>query len=831
MSASDTYAEIALPLPLEKTFTYRVPHALVPDVTLGCQVLVPFRGRSLTGFVVALGARAQSPPGVAVKDVKELIGGASLVTSELLQLARWIARYYLASLGEVLHAVFPPGVARRARRRVRVTRPPTEAEWTLVREQADVPGALLDYLLARGEVSPVGLARRFGQAPARRGLRKLVQWGVVEEISALRPQASGKTVRMIRRADRARTPAVLEHLRRRAPVQARCLEVLAQDEPLEASRLLRLAQAGAASLARLRERELVIESFRAVTRRPSELEEIERVPRPQLTPHQEQAVAAIRAGVATDAFQVYLVHGITASGKTEVYLQAIEAVLARGRTAIVLVPEIALAPQTVRQVVGRFGTNVAVLHSRLAAGERYDAWHQIRRGEVGVVVGARSAVFAPLEKLGLIVVDEEQEGSYKQDEAPRYHARQAAIMRARYAGAVVLLGSATPSLESYRQAAEGKYTLLTLPKRVDERPLPQGCVIDLRKEGGKGPRIISNYLRTRIEERLRGREQVILFLNRRGFAPFVQCPDCGWTGSCSSCDLTLTYHARGHHLRCHYCDHLEPAPAACPQCRGNQLDFKGVGTQRVEAEVTEAFPEARVARMDFDSTRTRGAHTTIYRSMLRGDIDVLLGTQMVAKGLHFPRVGLVGVITGDVALNLPDFRATEKTFQLLTQVGGRAGRGDETGEVVIQTYAPNHHGIVCAAGHDYAAFYEREIKAREELLYPPFSRVTRFVLRGEDPHEVEEEGQRLRSLLERELTRADAEWHRHGKSWFRLVGPAEAPLARIRNRHRRHLLIKSGRWEALHDLVRAAARRFREEPGPSKGRVELAVDVDPVNML
>ncbi|MDI3316418.1 MAG: primosomal protein N' [Bacillota bacterium] len=539
--------------------------------------------------------------------------------------------------------------------------------------------------------------------------------------------------------------------------------------------------------------------------------------RPELTPDQAEAVAAVRRALAEGLPTVFLLEGVTGSGKTEVYLRALEAVLEAGRQAIVLVPEIALTPQTVARFRGRFGDGVAVFHSGLSDGERYDEWWRVRRGEASLVVGARSAVFAPCQRLGLIVVDEEQEASYKQEETPRYHARSVALERARRARCPVILGSATPALESMAEAARGHYHLLRLPTRVNGRPLPAAEVVDMRKELAEGNRsLFSRRLAEALDETLARGEQSVLLLNRRGFHTFVLCRECGYVLRCPHCAVSLAYHADQQLLRCHYCGWAERPPSRCPGCGGTALGYHGSGTQRVEEELAQRWPGARVLRMDADSTVRKGAHEAIYRRFLRGEADILVGTQMVAKGWDVGGVTLVGVINADTALNLPDFRAAERTFQLLTQAAGRAGRGDRPGRVVIQSFAPEHYAIQAALRMDPEAFARLELPVRRELGYPPYRRLVRLLALAARPQEAEQAAEAVARRLRASLPPG-----------ARLIGPSEAPLGRLKGQSRWHLLLSGERVGALRDAALAAVA----EAGRAAGEVRLLVDVDPVSLL
>ena len=537
---------------------------------------------------------------------------------------------------------------------------------------------------------------------------------------------------------------------------------------------------------------------------------------PTLYPAQEAAVVAVTAAIERGGFAPFLLLGVTGSGKTEVYLRAIDACRARGRQAIVLVPEIALTPQTVRRFRARV-PRVAVLHSAMTEADRANTWRAIRAGETDVVIGPRSAVFAPVPRLGLLVLDEEHETSFKQQNAPRYHARDVGLVRAKEAGATVILGSATPSLESYRNAKEGKMTLLSLPERVAARPLPPVRIVDLRKDGelrGSGRRL-SRTLVERLKATLAAGGQAILFLNRRGFATSVACPRCGWVMKCPHCDVTLTYHRSDTMGVCHLCGHERRPPAMCPDCAFPSLKYQGAGTQTVEQELLDTFPGVTVARMDSDTMTKREAYEDVLDRFARGEVKVLLGTQMIAKGLHFPEVTLVGVVSADTALQVPDFRAAERTFALLAQVAGRTGRGDAGGEVVVQTLLPDAPAIRLATEHAYEAFAEKELAERAEFGYPPFRRLVRVVLRGKDPAAVDERGHALAARLSAAAI-----------DGVEYLGPATPPIARMAGFFRRHLLIKA----TTPTGARRAVEVLRATEPAHRG-VEEQIDVDPVGML
>jgi len=539
-----------------------------------------------------------------------------------------------------------------------------------------------------------------------------------------------------------------------------------------------------------------------------------------VTPSAEQAaaLAAIGSALESDAFSPLLLHGVTGSGKTEVYLRAIAQALELGRTALVLVPEIALTPQMVGRFRARFagkGTKIAVLHSGLSDGERYDAWRAIARGEMPIVIGARSALFAPLPAPGIIVVDEEHEASYKQAEGFRYNARDLALLRGQMAGGVVLLGSATPAVTTFHRARSGQLGYLPLAGRVEGRPLPSVELVDLRETRPEGEGSLAPLLVEALAETLARGEQALLLLNRRGFAPFLLCADCGTSFRCPNCAITLTFHRGRRQLRCHYCDYLETPPETCPGCRGSAIEPQGAGTERLEEELAALFPAARIARMDRDTTARKGAHQRLVEGMLREEIDILVGTQMVAKGHDFPRVTLVGVVGADTSLNLPDFRSAERTFALLAQVAGRAGRGVRPGRVLIQTYSPEHYSLASAAGHDFEGFFEQEIACRHALGYPPFGYLVNLVLAGNEEPRVQRAAAALAEGLQR------------GAGEVEVLGPAPCPLARLRGKSRLQILLKASERPLLRRLLTRLPELRKKIPAG----VSLTVDVDPIDML
>jgi len=808
--------EVALPPPLARQLTYAVPLELTETVGLGSVVLVPVQQRLVTGFVVAEDPPAGDLSKRAIREISQLIDGA-LLSPEIVQLCHFLAEYYLAPLGSALAAALPPGVHITSRRRVRRgTKPPADDLDPLSQRLIDEVSA------AASPLTVTTLKRRLGGRGLEAALRRLSQAGAIDVQPDLQDasvsQRMRQTVQLIDPRPAEEVAAELS----RAPRQAACVTALAAAGGRLPKQQLVEDGYGYAILQALQRRGIVDTVDEQVIRDP--LANLTNLDAPDLVPTQDQQAAldSVSAAVEKSDSTPILLRGVTGSGKTLVYLRAIEHALSLNRSAIVLVPEIALAWQMVRRFRTHFGEQVAVLHSQLSLGERFDTWQRLRRGEQRIVIGARSALFAPVRDLGILVVDEEHDGSYFQDDLDSkqplaYSARDLAVVRSRLAGAAVVLGSATPSLESFWNVRRDKYRLAALPSRVDNRPLPSVEVVDMRQEPfQRRERVLfSKTLRLKIRKRLERGEQIVLLQNRRGFAPVVQCGDCGESVECPRCGVSLTCHgAQIQDLRCHYCDHRQPVPDRCAHCQSMEVKLQGVGTQKVETALEEQFPDIRVIRMDVDTTGWKGAHDELVERFRRREADVLLGTQMVAKGLDFPDVTLVGVISADTGLHMPDFRAAERSFQLLTQVAGRSGRGDQPGEVVIQTRLPDEAVLQAAARQDFDAFVENELVERRAAGFPPFGRLVVFRWRGDQIAAVERAAHegviRLRQTC---------------KPGVQLLGPAPAPLARLRGRHRWQALLMGPSAQALRQTTSTALTSMRQSS--SRFDVDLAVVVDP----
>ena len=746
-------ARVTLDVAVRREFDYLVPEELEPSVHEGTRVKVPFGPREVMGVVTAV--LDESPHG-NLREIIKTVGGQALVTPPILRLVRWIADYYCCAPEIAMKAVLPDAVRKEEegwRERLYVRALPQHGEPPKLTKRQENLWTIVEEWR---ELPLQELVRLAGTTSAT--MRKLEDKGLV----SIAPQIS------------ERDPYAKEHI---LPTQ-----------PLE----LNAQQATAL--------ESIVDSMERLAKRDDD-----------------------EAKPVGD--NVFLLHGVTGSGKTEVYLQAIAYALGQGKGAIVLVPEISLTPQTVERFKARFSqgpqqTLVAVLHSHLSAGERHDEWHKIRQGRARIVIGARSAVFAPVEPLGLVIGDEEHEHSYKQEEAPRYNARDLAVVRGQQEGAAVVLGSATPCMESYHNVQRKKYGLLSLTERVDNIQMPIVRVIDMRsaarKEKGVG--IFSPQLREAILQRLEKNEQVMLFLNRRGWSSSLQCPECGFVAECPNCSVSLTYHHAAQQLMCHICGHVEPAPKKCPQteCGNAAIRFSGLGTEKVEAALEKGFPSARVKRMDSDTLKRKEDYRRILGDFRTGKIDILVGTQMIAKGLHFPNVTLVGIIHADMSLHIPDFRAGERTFQLLTQVAGRAGRGEVEGEVYVQSFTPFHPAIQYARRHDYVGFYEQEIEFRQQLNYPPVGRVALLTLRGRSEDRVKFVADHLR----REMDTVAKELGE-----VVVAGPAPAPLLRAENFYRYQIMLRTSRMPQLSRKLSALRETFQIPED-----LRLVIDIDPMSL-
>jgi len=836
--------------PLTRTFHYRIPQPLLGTVRVGHLVWVPFGRRQLQGVVAELDDAA---PVEEVRDITRLADPEPVLSPAQVELALWMSEYYLAPLHMVVRAMLPPGVTQRVDVVVRLeeTAPP---EGELPKGVTPSQRKILALLRARGALTLSQIARGAGTRNYRAVVEQLVGHGWATKAEEARaPVVRPKLSPVVRATPHAALDAVPERAtRQRAALEYLLARREGGDDWAPVEEVRDETGANAAVIHSLTERGLAEQERRPIWRDPLAGRAFVPAIPPRLTAAQEAAWQRIRADLEAPEGKPFLLQGVTGSGKTEIYLRAVKQALSQGQSAIVLVPEIALTPQTIRRFGARFPTTLAVVHSRLTAGERYDQWRRLRAGELRLVVGSRSAVFAPVRRLGLIVLDEEHEPSYKQPRTPNYHARDVAVRLARLTGATCILGSATPALESAYRAERGEYIRLRLPQRIvghprvlaeqartlqspmtryrvepDDAPyadaspdavpeamftdLPPVEVVDMRAELRAGNySMLSRKLQAAIEVALAAREQVILFLNRRGTATFVMCRDCGYVLKCPRCDLPLTYHSAEDDLICHHCNYRTFLPPQCPSCWSGRIKFFGAGTQKLEEVVRESYPQARVIRWDRDTTGGKMAHEQILDAFVRGEADIMIGTQMIAKGLDLPRVTLVGIISADTMLNLPDYGAGERAFQLLTQVAGRAGRSILGGKVVLQTYAPQHPAVQAASRHDYEMFYRREVAFRREHRYPPLSRLVRLTCLRSNPDAAQHDAEALHRMLTLKIAR-------EGLPDVDLIGPAPAFFSRVRGRYRWQVVVR-GRdpTELLRDVRLPVGWR---------------IDVDPVSLL
>jgi primosomal protein N' (replication factor Y) len=807
------YAEVTVnsPFALRRSFCYSVPADL--NIDIGHAVWVPFGSKTLQGIVVSL---SDSPSFEATKEIDGLIYPIPLLSQAQVQTAIWLSTHYLASLFDCVALMLPPGFERRLNTYLEISSAPAGFELSPDQEQ------IVHLIETRDSVDLKAVERFLGQRKAQSAVEKLVRLGLVVKRQRLgQPKIKPKVVSCLNmKIDRTKVLTEITNLTAAGAVkEAAVLELLmdeGRDVPL--SEVRKTVSSPATAIQSLIQRELVSVDEVVVRRDPlSHIKVMATLP-PTLTPSQEEALLQVRScldGIRENkGTAVCLLHGVTGSGKTEIYLRTLAEVVSSGRKGICLVPEIALTPQTIERFASRFPGRVAVVHSGLSLGEQFDEWYRIKEGGCDVVIGPRSALFAPQPDLGLIIIDEEHEWTYKQsDKSPRYHTRDAALKLAAASNALVILGSATPDVETYFRATRGDYRLIELRERITpygRAPLPDVNIVDMKEELRAGNRsLFSRFLTTEMKSTLARNEQVLLFLNRRGAATFVECRKCGFVFRCSRCSAALNYHSISRKIVCHHCNYSVSVPINCPQCLGNDFRFMGIGTQKLEEEVRSIFPEARILRWDSDAASKRRAHEELFDKVRRHETDILIGTQMVAKGLDLPEITLAGVISADLGLTLPDFKAGERTFQLLCQVAGRAGRGYMPGKVIIQTYCPEHYAVQAASRHDYETFYEKELEYRREFGYPPFSELACLTFSHTNEGACLLEVERMSGLIE-------AEKDRRG-SLLRLIGPMPAFIPRVRGHYR---------WQLV--LCGLELDDFLADISFPRG---WTVDVDPISMV
>jgi primosomal protein N' (replication factor Y) len=815
------FVEVALPVPLRQTFTYSIPMGMRETIKIGSRVLVPFGRRYLTGYAVMLHETLSEELELDefnIKEIIELLDDDPLITEEILKLTRWSADYYASSWGEVLKASLPAGINASVEEIININ---SRGQDELVKTNSSKTTQMkvLRYLNETGETAVRELKKRFGTGKALRAVKSLLSKDLINKFSRtittrVKPKRR-KAVRLL--PPESHQPEA----KKLSDAQQKIIDFLIRfDGEILFTDLIEKADVGASPINTLAKYGFVEIFIKEVFRDPLAESKIPEIKDLVLTDEQTSVLGEITTALEKEKYQTFLLHGVTGSGKTEVYIRAMKTVLNMGKSSLMLVPEIALTPVFSKRLRAVFGNEVAILHSSLSTGERFDEWRRIRKGDARVVIGTRSAVFAPLQNLGLVVVDEEHDSSYRQHEMPFYNGRDVAIVRANFASATIILGSATPALESFHNAKTEKYNYLQLMKRVGDRPLATAEIIDMRevfKEAGKDP-IFSPALEDAIRETYERNEQSIILLNRRGFSQFVLCRSCGETIRCDNCDITLTFHRREQKIVCHYCNHREKVPKTCPECESKYLYFMGEGTEQIENLLQRKFSELRIARVDRDTTRKKHEMENVLSAFSDRKLDMLVGTQMLAKGHDFPNVTLVGVISVDAGLSLPDFRSAEKTFQLLTQVAGRAGRGDLPGRVLIQTYYPDHYALKHSKTQSYDSFYKQEITFRETMHYPPFVSLSSILIKHPNYNYAFDNAQLLRTALDKS----------NSDKQCIILGPAPAPLPRLKGEHRLQILVKSRNRRSLRETLDFALAEAESNFCDLK---IIYVEIDPINLL
>lgn len=827
------YAQVIVPIPRDEPFTYHIPSEFRNQVLPGVQVVVPFGKRYVSGIVLSLTDNVTHKEKDNIKPIYDVVSSTPYVTRELMRVMEWVTGYYICFLGEAYRLIHPSINLQKGYLQLRRGRhvPTPQSVGAAAKKLNDFETDLMKLLTDDKWVSVRELERKLGRKNFLYVINKLQQAQLLEKrYSPPSPKNIHRTVEyfVLEREQKwdesARTKYLpLEDGR---PTKAKQLIAYLRNHGKTERGQLKEARFNSTVIKTLVE-EKVLRVIReeVSTENPLIYKEDNKVK--ELADNQKEFLDTVRPYLREEfEFKVFLLHGITGSGKTQIYIELIKQIIPFNKQAIVLIPEIVLTPQTRARFHNYFGDSVAVLHSRLSHRERAEVLQDIREGKFQVVIGPRSAIFSPLPNIGLIIVDEEHDGSYKQSDAvPRYNARDVALYRAYVNNIPVVLGSATPSFESLHNALNGKYEYFHLSRRILARNLPRTQVVDLKEEWRRtgAPPLLSESLTLKIESRLISKEQVMLLQNRRGFAPYLLCKDCDYVAKCPNCDITLTYHFTDKHLRCHYCGHSEEAPDVCPQCQGFDILYKGLGTQKIEQELLEQFANARILRMDQDVTTRKHSHEKILEQFRSGGSDILIGTKMISKGLDFERVSLVGIISADQGLNFPDFRSSEKVFQLLTQAAGRAGRGASSGEVVIQTFDPNHYIFKYLHSHDYLNFYEKELENRKLLNYPPFSRLCLIRIVGDQEKTVSQYSQKIAKFL----------WSTNPERKFQVLGPAPAPLFKLKNKYRYHILIKQSKEvdPSMSYLRQLLKQRLYKQKEVLKWPVQIQIDVDPVEIM
>ncbi|MCF6137053.1 primosomal protein N' [Pseudalkalibacillus berkeleyi] len=793
----------------DKTFDYRIPEHLEETIEVGMRVVVPFGPRKLTGFVIGLKETSDLK---RLKKIEDIVDPSPVLNQELIGLGKWIANSTLCFLHSAYQSMLPAAMKMNYSKRI-----------YSINEAIELPD-LPEQIRIQLD-SDKGLDWAEAQKSGKhivRSIQSAIHNGNLEVKYEIRSKGKKKRHKVVMvNIPTMELNAIYDDISRKAPKQAEVIRYFIgnNETKIPTQKLMDETESSRATIKSLIDKQILLETEEEIYRDPYKDRQFERTVSLTLTEEQKESIKPILSDIENNQHETFLIHGVTGSGKTEIYLQSIEAVIQKGKEAIMLVPEISLTPQMVHRFKGRFGSEVAVLHSGLSVGEKYDEWRKIQRKEAKVVVGARSAIFAPFQNIGIIIIDEEHESSYKQEENPRYHARDIAIERGRFHQCPVVLGSATPTLESYARAKKGVYTLCTLHERVNQKALPTAEVVDMREELRSGNRsLFSTALFDRLKDRVDKGEQSVLLLNRRGYSTFVNCRDCGYVAQCPHCDISLTYHKRSNQLKCHYCGFEDKQPTECPECTSEHIRFFGTGTQKVEEELNKLMPEASVIRMDVDTTSRKGMHEKLLNAFAEQKADILLGTQMIAKGLDFPNVTLVGVLAADSMLHLPDFRSAERTFQLLTQVGGRAGRHILSGEVVIQTYTPEHYSIQLAQQHDFLTFYDKEMLMRKLHQYPPFYFLTLVTISHEELMYVVDVCEKITEVLKEGLSEQAV-----------ILGPVASPIPRVKDRYRYQCVIKYKNEPTLKNILNEILAHYQKRM--QQDQLTINIDMHPQTIL
>lgn len=807
----------------DKMFTYIIPDKYKNNVKAGMRVLVPFgnSNKLVEGMILKLKEDTNIDL-IKLKYVVQIIDNYPILNDNMIKLIFWMKEKYLAQYVDIIKTMIPSGISNKVEIFYKINK---EVDISAV--EFNYEKKILEFLLNNGETEIQVLKENLKITNINRYLSSLIKKGIILEIKKLKSDVRKKYEKYVYlNEEKIDIKNILSNLDSRAYKQKEVLNYLASIKFLPLRQLMKDTQTSLSTIKNLEKKKYITIKDVEVNRNPI-IKEISRYPKVELNTEQQECFNSICEDIKKGKNYIYLLHGVTGSGKTEVYLHVIEQMISNGKDAIVLVPEISLTPQTIERFVGRFGDNVAVLHSRLSLGERFDEWRKIKEGKVKIVVGARSAIFAPFSNLGIIIIDEEHENSYKSNMNPKYDAREIAEKRCEIEGASMILGSATPSIETYYRAQKGEIKLLKMNNRINKKNMPTMKIIDMTKELNMGnTSIFSRTLYNAIKSNLDNNKQTILFLNRRGFSTFVSCRKCGYVAKCEECDIAYTYHKSDNILKCHYCGLTMKPPKICPKCGSKYIKYFGVGTQKVEELVKKYFPKARVARMDVDTTTKKGSHEKILDKVKNRDIDILIGTQMISKGLDFPNVTLVGVIAADTSLNLPDFRSSERTFQLLTQVGGRAGRGEDSGLVIIQTYDPNHYSIEAAKKYDYIEFYNKEIMLRREFCYSPFSNIISILFISKIKSKVIEISNNITRLISLEISKEKVY-----SSSINIYGPNPAALSKIKNNYRWQTLIKCKDEEL--NIIKNIIKKLILQNNDLKliKEVKISVDINPISIM